>query len=113
MGKTALAPSDVLSVPACRTFMLDFYRMVSLVPEQEAAICSGMSPASLQDSTDDTQTKVTTTISGGGGLNLGCLLLPCLNLLDSFHLGADIRLASPQQTERRRIFAEQVREGGL
>ncbi len=90
-----------VTLPPSSKFMLDLYRTVSLVPEQEAALCSGMSPAAL-DNDDEGEAST--------GLNLGSLLLPCITMLDTHHLAADIRLASPQQTEWRQTFSKQVSE---
>ncbi|VDD81061.1 unnamed protein product [Mesocestoides corti] len=81
------------------TYMLDLYRLVSYVPERDAVLCSGMSPAALQAS-DDSE-------GPGVGLNLSSLLLPCTSLLDTYHLGADLRLASPHKTQWHLTFARQ------
>lgn len=83
--------------------MLDLYRMVSLVPENDAASCSGAISA--------TQMKALEAEDGeeeGAGANLSALLLPCLTLLDTYHLGADIRVGSPHSIKKQEQFAQKV-----
>ncbi|VDL97135.1 unnamed protein product [Schistocephalus solidus] len=85
-------------------YMLDLYRLVSLVPEQDAAQFSGISAALMQSSlTGDDDVSGATATSGAG---LSALILPCTDMLDTVHIRADIRLASPATSEQRRIFAE-------
>ncbi|KAL7055689.1 hypothetical protein AAHC03_022821 [Spirometra sp. Aus1] len=81
-------------------YMLDLYRLVSLVPEQDAAQFSGISAASL---TGDDDASGATASPGAG---LSALILPCTDMLDTVHIRADIRLASPATSEQRRLFAE-------
>lgn len=90
---------------AFRSYMLDLYRLVSLVPEKEAFACTGaaISSSKGQEQAGDTEE------GEGSGLNLSALLLPCTTLLDAYHLGADLRLASPRSVEGQERFAKQVR----
>ncbi|VDN44735.1 unnamed protein product [Dibothriocephalus latus] len=80
--------------------------MVSLVPEQDAAQFSGISAALIQSSeTGDDDISGAPATPGAG---LSALILPCTDLLDTVHIRADIRFASPATSEQRRIFAEKV-----
>ncbi|VDM28181.1 unnamed protein product [Hydatigera taeniaeformis] len=88
------------------SYMLDLYRLVSLVPEKEALACSGatMPPSEQQDHVGDAEGE-----EEGCGLNLSALLLPCTTLLDSYHLEVDLRLASLRSVEGQKRFAKEVR----
>ncbi|KAL5106853.1 Tyrosine--tRNA ligase cytoplasmic [Taenia crassiceps] len=86
------------------SYMLDLYRLVSLVPEKDAFACSGttMSSSQRQEQVGDAEGE-----EEGSGLNLSALLLPCTTLLDTYHLEAHLRLASPHSMERQERFAKQ------
>ncbi|VDK34888.1 unnamed protein product [Taenia asiatica] len=87
------------------SYMLDLYRLVSLVPEKEAFACSG---ATIPSSQRQEQVGIAEEEEEeGSGLNLSALLLPCATLLDTYHLEADLRLASPRSVEGQERFAKQ------
>ncbi|KAH9278072.1 Tyrosine--tRNA ligase, cytoplasmic [Echinococcus granulosus] len=88
------------------SYMLDLYRLVSLVPEKEAFDCSGATTPSSQrqEQAGDARGEGE---EEGSGLNLSALLLPCTALLDAYHLEADLRLSSPRSVEGQEKFAKQ------
>lgn len=89
-------------------YMLNFYRLVSLVPETDCLISSKLSEF------DNTNHNLDTNIINNNNevinessirpSTLGELLIPCLDLIDTIQLSADIRLASIQQIQKRQIF---------
>ncbi|KAL5970703.1 Tyrosine--tRNA ligase cytoplasmic [Taenia solium] len=91
-------------------YMLDLYRLVSLVPEKEAFACSGATMSSSQRQEQvgiAEEEEEEEEEEEGSGLNLSALLLPCATLLDTYHLEADLRLASPRSVEGQERFAKQ------
>ncbi|CAH8599276.1 unnamed protein product [Schistosoma curassoni] len=92
-------------------YMLNFYRLVSLVPETDCLISSKLSEF---DNTN--QSTINHNLDANNNNNelindssirpstLGELLIPCLDLIDTIQLSADIRLASIQQIQKRQIF---------
>lgn len=96
--------------------MLNFYRLVSLVPETDCLISSKLSEF---DNTN--QSTINHNLDANNNNNnelindssirpstLGELLIPCLDLIDTIQLSADIRLASIQQIQKRQIFQSKV-----
>nr|CDS25235.1 tyrosyl tRNA synthetase [Hymenolepis microstoma] len=83
------------------SYMLDLYRLVSLVPENDAAACSGgISSAQMKAlESEDNEEE-------GTGANLSALLLPCMKFLDAYHLKADILVGSPSSIEKQERFAQ-------
>ena len=90
--------------------MLDLYRIVSLVPEDVATSCSGLvtttptATTNMSEKKDGDQGEE----EGGAGQTLSTLLSPCTTLLDNYHLGAHLRLASPHSIENQTKLINQV-----
>ncbi|KAK4468191.1 hypothetical protein MN116_008351 [Schistosoma mekongi] len=92
-------------------YMLNFYRLVSLVPESDCLISSNLFELDKNQTTNDhliinnnNPDDNDTTNDSSVRASLGELLLPCLDLIDTLQLGADIRLASSRQIQKRQIF---------
>lgn len=83
--------------------MLDLYRMVSLVPENDAATFSGAISSAQMKALESEENE-----EEGTGANLSVLLLPFMRFLDVYHLKADIRVGSPSSIERQKRFAQKV-----
>lgn len=83
--------------------MLDLYHVVGLVPELEAAAAGGIAVTSFLD-----EPTTTTATDSSATRNLASLILPCTDMLDSYHLGADVRLASGERQALRSTFANKV-----
>ncbi|CAH8606098.1 unnamed protein product [Heterobilharzia americana] len=83
-------------------YMLDFYRLVSLVPETDCLISSDLSVCEndQMNSNLDCEETLDTSVRS----TLGELLLPCLDLVDVTRLAVDVRIASPIRTQKRQIF---------
>ncbi|KAM7532917.1 hypothetical protein Aperf_G00000121860 [Anoplocephala perfoliata] len=105
--KTASGNLENISIVCSGTFrsegsyMLDLYRLVSLVPVNDAASWSGAMTSA--------QIKALEAEEGeeeGAGANLSALLLPCVTLLDAYHLEADIRVGSPNSIKKQEQFAQ-------
>ncbi|CAH8862246.1 unnamed protein product [Trichobilharzia szidati] len=94
-------------------YMLDFYRLVSLVPETDCLISSELSEfdnnnqlmnGTLDSGDISADSSLSSASSSSVRSSLGELLLPCLDLIDATQLGVDIRIASPRRTQKRQIF---------
>ncbi|VDL61068.1 unnamed protein product [Hymenolepis diminuta] len=83
------------------SYMLDLYRMVSLVPENDAAAFSGAISSAQMKALESEENE-----EEGTGANLSILLLPFMRFLDVYHLKADIRVGSPSSIERQKRFAQ-------
>ncbi|CAH8648441.1 unnamed protein product [Dicrocoelium dendriticum] len=88
-------------------YMLDFYRLVSLVPESD---CIAASDSSGIDAAADAngapvESKLGTQ-AGAGRVSLGQLILPCNDLVDTIYLGAHVRVASQERSQKRRVFEQ-------
>ncbi|CAH8597224.1 unnamed protein product [Schistosoma bovis] len=91
-------------------YMLNFYRLVSLVPETDCLISSKLSEfdntnqSTINHNLDANNNNELINDSSIRPSTLGELLIPCLDLIDTIQLSADIRLASIQQIQKRQIF---------
>ncbi|CAH8599132.1 unnamed protein product [Schistosoma margrebowiei] len=87
-------------------YMLNFYRLVSLVPETDCLISSKLSEFDNTNHNLDANNNNNELINDSSirPSTLGELLIPCLDLIDTIQLSADIRLASIQQIQKRQIF---------
>ncbi|CAI2731629.1 unnamed protein product [Schistosoma spindalis] len=101
-------------------YMLNFYRLVSLVPETDCLISSKLSEfdninqstinhnldANMNNNNNNNNSNNNEIINDSSirPSTLGELLIPCLDLIDTIQLSADIRLASIQQIQKRQIF---------
>ncbi|VDP78023.1 unnamed protein product, partial [Schistosoma mattheei] len=91
-------------------YMLNFYRLVSLVPETDCLISSKLSEFDntnqpiINHNLDANNNTELINDSSIRPSTLGELLIPCLDLIDTIQLSADIRLASIQQIQKRQIF---------
>ncbi|VDQ14902.1 unnamed protein product [Trichobilharzia regenti] len=101
--------------------MLDFYRLVSLVPETDCLISSELSEFDNNNNSNNNNNQLMNGTVDSGDISadssssassvrssLGELLLPCLDLIDIIQLGVDIRIASPRRTQKRQIFQSKV-----
>ncbi|THD27047.1 Tyrosyl-tRNA synthetase cytoplasmic [Fasciola hepatica] len=82
-------------------YMLDFYRIVSLVPEADCYQATDYAPDTLTDPEDG---AADSTEVGTARFSLGKLLMPCADLVDTVYLGADLRVSGPTRCAKRRIF---------
>ncbi|CAL8088278.1 unnamed protein product [Calicophoron daubneyi] len=93
-------------------YMLNFYRLVSLVPEADCVAASDFSPKATSNDGDQQSPGDLGDAEGpvaSGSVErclLGRLLLPCTDLVDTVYLGADVRIASPTRAQARRIFQQ-------
>ncbi|CAH8608637.1 unnamed protein product [Schistosoma haematobium] len=91
-------------------YMLNFYRLVSLVPETDCLISSKLSEfdntnqSIINHNLDANNNTELINDSSIRPSTLGELLIPCLDLIDTIQLSADIRLASIQQIQKHQIF---------
>ncbi|KAF8566308.1 Tyrosyl-tRNA synthetase cytoplasmic, partial [Paragonimus westermani] len=86
-------------------YMLEFYRLVSLVSELD---CAFGSDCPMAESVDESVTVADlpddSMHTGSGRFSLGQLLMPCTDLVDTAYLGAIVRVSSPERARKRSMF---------
>ncbi|TGZ48472.1 hypothetical protein CRM22_010972 [Opisthorchis felineus] len=85
-------------------YMLEFYRLVSLVPESDCAAASDCPTSVAEQQEDDTSTNDPPSDGGSARCALGQLLMPCTDLVDTVYLRAHVRLASADRVRKRCLF---------
>ncbi|KAA0187008.1 Tyrosyl-tRNA synthetase cytoplasmic [Fasciolopsis buskii] len=73
------------------------------VPEADCYQAAGDTSTKLGDSEEGAAAD-SSADAGASRLSLGQLLTPCADLVDSIHLGADVRLSGPVRCAKRRVF---------
>ncbi|OON16492.1 tRNA binding domain protein, partial [Opisthorchis viverrini] len=85
-------------------YMLEFYRLVSLVPESDCAAASDCPTSVAEQQENDTSTNDPSADGGSARCALGQLLMPCTDLVDTVYLRAHVRLASADRVRKRHLF---------
>ncbi|KAF6768245.1 hypothetical protein AHF37_09746 [Paragonimus kellicotti] len=86
-------------------YMLEFYRLVSLVSELDCALASDCpTTESMDESVTVADHPDDSVHTGSGRFSLGQLLMPCTDLVDTAYLGAIIRVSSPERARKRSMF---------